>query len=135
MEWTPLGTAAIREKRYLFISPTWRPGDGAGADAQLVGAGLTNRPFFTELPALTADTVYDRPDDDDGDELAIDLTMFADREQSMIRRGVLEVGMDSYYAAKRAEAQEEAAAGSLRLDPLTKRLVARGELEIESSGD
>jgi hypothetical protein len=53
----------------------------------------------------------------------------------MIRRGVLEVGMDSYYAAKRAEAQEEAAAGSLRLDPLTKRLVARGELEIESSGD
>jgi hypothetical protein len=67
VEWTPLGTTAIREKRYQYISPSWRV--KAEDDGELVGAGLTNRPFVTELPALTAD----------GDGL--DLDMFAEEEQ------------------------------------------------------
>jgi hypothetical protein len=56
VEWTDLGTEAVRSKRYLFISPTWalryedQHGDRVGPT--LIGAGLTNRPFF-DLPTLS----------------------------------------------------------------------------------
>jgi hypothetical protein len=56
VEWTALGAEAIREKRYLFISPTWawdaRNARDQKVGPKLIGAGMTNRPFFSELPAL-----------------------------------------------------------------------------------
>lgn len=49
VEWTSLGADAIRDKRYLFFSPTYGPWtDEKGAVTQdvLQGGALTNRPFL-----------------------------------------------------------------------------------------
>ena len=56
VEWTPVGEKAIKEKRYLFFSPTYGPHkteDGAEHDNTLIGGALTNRPFLTGMPAIT----------------------------------------------------------------------------------
>jgi hypothetical protein len=56
VEWTKIGASAIRERRFLYISPTWafdgKDEHGASVGPKLVGAGLTNRPHFESLPAL-----------------------------------------------------------------------------------
>jgi phage I-like protein len=56
VEWSDVGAEAIRKKRYLFISPTWnlaaKDETGAKIGPKLIGAGLTNRPFFP-WPALS----------------------------------------------------------------------------------
>jgi phage I-like protein len=61
VEWTDLGADAIRKKRYLFISPTWnlagQDETGTKVGPKLIGAGLTNRPFFP-WPALSLSTQY-----------------------------------------------------------------------------
>lgn len=63
VEWTPLGRAALSEKRYRFISPTFseHKKDEAGQDLgdTLVGAGLTNRPHLN-MPAISLSSEYDR---------------------------------------------------------------------------
>jgi phage I-like protein len=49
VEWTPKGEAAIKEKRYLFISPSygpWTNETGETTDNVLSGAALTNKPFL-----------------------------------------------------------------------------------------
>src|ERR1700741_893238 len=50
IEWTAEGAAAIRSKRFQFFSPSWSFGGhdetGAQVGGKLLGAGLTNRPFF-----------------------------------------------------------------------------------------
>jgi hypothetical protein len=56
IQWTKLGADAIRERRFLYISPTWsfdgRDEHGASVGPKLIGAGLTNRPHFESFPAL-----------------------------------------------------------------------------------
>lgn len=55
VEWTPVGEQAIRDKRYLFFSPTYGPHKdetGAVHENTLIGGALTNRPFLN-MPALT----------------------------------------------------------------------------------
>ncbi len=73
VEWTPLGEAAIRERRYLYVSPTftssYKGEDGGDLGRALIGAGLTNRPFLREgMPtlSLSADLDDDVTAADDG---------------------------------------------------------------------
>ena len=58
VEWTPLGERAVKERRYLYISPTfvqnWKDETGKARGRALIGAALTNRPFLRrDMPALT----------------------------------------------------------------------------------
>lgn len=64
VEWTPAGAQAIRDGEYKFISPsfypacrgTWYDPEDSSVSARnvLVGAGLTNIPFFKGLSGLKA---------------------------------------------------------------------------------
>jgi len=56
VEWTPVGSQAIRDKRYLFFSPTYgefKDEHGTIHENTLVGGALTNKPFLTGMPTLT----------------------------------------------------------------------------------
>jgi phage I-like protein len=57
VEWTPLGVAAITEKRYLYISPTFtsnlRDQQGNALGPALLRAGLVNNPFLQSMPAVS----------------------------------------------------------------------------------
>lgn len=55
VEWTPRGEAAIKNKEYLFASPTFgKYTNDAGAifENTLSGAALTNKPFLTSMPQI-----------------------------------------------------------------------------------
>jgi hypothetical protein len=55
VEWTPLGETAIREKRYLFFSPTYGPWEneqGVCTEDTCIGGALTNRPFLN-MPVIS----------------------------------------------------------------------------------
>ena len=69
IEWTDVGSEAVQNKRYRFMSaeyfenyiPRMLNNEGsdeekekalAGYGATIIGAGLTNRPFISELPAI-----------------------------------------------------------------------------------
>ncbi|MFN0156897.1 MAG: phage protease [Bacteroidota bacterium] len=65
VEWTPRGKKFIEEKEYMYLSPWWHDQDvigkpytdkGTGEKVAIAvfGAGLTNNPFFDELPALVS---------------------------------------------------------------------------------
>jgi phage I-like protein len=66
VEWTPAGESAIRDRRYLFFSPTYGPySDETGAvhEDTCIGGALTNRPFLN-MPVISlasAPTVLDGP--------------------------------------------------------------------------
>lgn len=69
VEWTPKGESAIRDKRYLFFSPTfgpWVDEHGTRYPDTLIGGALTNRPFLG-LPTISlsaaAPTELHRPKD------------------------------------------------------------------------
>lgn len=73
VEWTPVGEAAIRDKRYLYISPTFvsdfKDQQGKGLGPALLRAGLTNNPFLRQMPAVSlsadvrpAERIGDSPD-------------------------------------------------------------------------
>jgi phage I-like protein len=51
--WNAAGVAALAERAYRYISPVLKH-TADGLVRALAGAGLTNRPNFTELPALCA---------------------------------------------------------------------------------
>lgn len=57
VEWTPAGEQAIREKRYLYISPTFveelRDQEGKSLGPALLRAALTNTPFLHRMPAIS----------------------------------------------------------------------------------
>lgn len=57
VEWTPKGESAVREKRYLYISPTFKSNlkdkHGASLGPVLLRAALTNAPFLQDMPAVT----------------------------------------------------------------------------------
>ncbi len=62
VEWTTLGEAAIREKRYRYISPTYGPAKderGQALGDALMRAGLTNNPHFRSFPAVSLSAVTD----------------------------------------------------------------------------
>jgi phage I-like protein len=64
VEWTANGAKAIRERRFLFISPTWKMKgkDDTGTDhgPRLLGAGLTNRPWFERMgPVVSMSATFD----------------------------------------------------------------------------
>lgn len=70
VEWTRKGAEAIRDRLYLFVSPTWKLDDetdaGESVGARLRGAGLTNRPWFEGMgPVVTLSSafaeVFDHP--------------------------------------------------------------------------
>lgn len=72
VEWTPLGEAAIREKRYLYVSPTFvadfKDQQGRGRGPALLRSALTNNPFLRQMPAVSlsaagwAHRIGDAPD-------------------------------------------------------------------------
>jgi len=57
VEWTPAGEQKVREKRFLYISPTFRSRhlDQQGNDLgpALLRAALTNNPFLHTMPAIS----------------------------------------------------------------------------------
>jgi phage I-like protein len=58
VEWTPEGEQAVKDKRYLFVSPTF--GDAKDEQGRTLGpallrAALTNNPFLRSMPAITLD--------------------------------------------------------------------------------
>lgn len=53
VEWTPAGEAALREKRYRFISPVWTM-TKAGQVQQILRAGLTNDPGMPQLKQVAS---------------------------------------------------------------------------------
>lgn len=66
VEFTKKALEMIRAGEYRFISPAWafeskdrKTGEPRGA--RLVSAGLTNKPFFTELPPLKASEISVAP--------------------------------------------------------------------------
>lgn len=59
VEWTKKGLELLKDKVFKFISPEFDfihvdPQTGAEYKDVLVGAGLTNRPFFRQMPAVVA---------------------------------------------------------------------------------
>lgn len=62
VEWTPVGESAIRDKRYLFFSPTYgtfTDETGAAHPDTLVGGALTNKPFLNMATVcLAAEPVF-----------------------------------------------------------------------------
>lgn len=77
VEWTPRGESAIKEKRYLFASPTYGPYTNDAGETfpnTLSGAALTNKPFLTSQPQVmlaSADTVAQAVADGDDDLKAL----------------------------------------------------------------
>jgi phage I-like protein len=124
VEWTPPGVEAIRSGTYRFISPTWsfngQDQHGNSIGPKLVGAGMTNRPFFN-LPALTADDGIDE----------FDVTMFAEQEQARLRRGTLEVDLSTWTDAHTATADDFGGRGELA-DLLIGQL-ERGEISDQEA--
>lgn len=57
VEWTPTGESAVREKRYLYISPTFvsdlKDQQGRSRGPALLRAALTNNPFLRQMPAVS----------------------------------------------------------------------------------
>lgn len=57
VEWTPKGESAVKEKRYLYISPTFvsdlKDQQGKSLGPALLRAALTNNPFLRSMPAVT----------------------------------------------------------------------------------
>lgn len=57
VEWTPKGESAVREKRYLYISPTFvsdlKDQQGKSRGPALLRAALTNNPFLRQMPAVS----------------------------------------------------------------------------------
>lgn len=57
VEWTPKGESAVRERRYLYISPTFvadlKDDGGKSLGPALLRAALTNNPFLHRMPAVT----------------------------------------------------------------------------------
>lgn len=57
VEWTTKGAAAVREKRYLYISPTFvgdlKDPQGQSLGPALLRAALTNNPFLRQMPAVS----------------------------------------------------------------------------------
>jgi phage I-like protein len=51
--WNKAGTEALLERSYRYISPVFTH-DKGGAVIALSGAGLTNKPNFTKMPALNS---------------------------------------------------------------------------------
>ncbi|MBP2301301.1 phage protease [Azospirillum picis] len=51
VDWTEAGARAIAAKEYRFISPSFRHGPDRQV-TRIIGAGLTNRPALSDLPAL-----------------------------------------------------------------------------------
>lgn len=51
VEWTPRGAAYLRAKEYRYVSPAFMH-ESDGEIVELVSAGLTNRPAFTQLAAV-----------------------------------------------------------------------------------
>lgn len=92
VEWTPVGEQAIRDKRYLFFSPTYGKFEdehGTVHDDTLVGGGLTNKPHFSKLPTLSLAApermveAYERIYDNDLTELDVD----ADERKLALKEG------------------------------------------------
>lgn len=91
VEWTPLGEQAIKDKRYLYVSPTftsqYRDEEGRQHGDTLVGLALTNRPVLRrDMPTLNLsrdDLAFaleqDTPETDGVDSRAVmpDLTKIA----------------------------------------------------------
>lgn len=64
IEWTPDGAEAIRNRYYLFVSPSFvrhlKGEDGADLGPALLGVALTNRPFLAKgMPALSLSKLAD----------------------------------------------------------------------------
>lgn len=61
VEWTPKGESAVREKRYLYISPTFvadlKDQQGQSRGPALLRAALTNNPFLRQMPAVSLSAV------------------------------------------------------------------------------
>ncbi|GAC1348387.1 MAG: hypothetical protein NVSMB18_36420 [Acetobacteraceae bacterium] len=57
VQWTPKGAAAVRDKAYQFISPTYvnnyKDERGVDRGRALLGAACTNRPVLRQLPTLS----------------------------------------------------------------------------------
>lgn len=57
VEWTPKGESAVREKRYLYVSPTFvddlKDEHGKSLGPALLRAALTNKPFLQSMPAIS----------------------------------------------------------------------------------
>lgn len=64
VQWNPDGLEAITSRKFRFISPEWRfsdhdPKSGLLTKAKdFIAATLTNRPFFKELSAVAAESVW-----------------------------------------------------------------------------
>lgn len=54
VKWTERGAAALASREYRFISPTFFHSKQGGDIRQVLRAGLTNVPAFTQLPALAS---------------------------------------------------------------------------------
>lgn len=69
VEWTPLGETAVREKRYLYVSPVmhsqWEDEEGKKHGPTMPAVSLTNRPHFQSMPAvsLSREDVFAETDD------------------------------------------------------------------------
>lgn len=70
VEWTPMGEEKVKNKEYKFISPEidflhFDPETGAEYTNVLIGAAITNRPFFKQLQHLNA-SEFERLTNDNG---------------------------------------------------------------------
>lgn len=54
VDWTPLGAAALRDKTYRFISPTFTVNEKTKEVDRIIRAGLTNNPALRELAQVAS---------------------------------------------------------------------------------
>lgn len=66
VEWTWMAAYSIREREYRYISPTWVLGyssdDGTFRGPTLLGAALTNRPYFERMAVVSLSRTFSRED-------------------------------------------------------------------------
>jgi hypothetical protein len=96
VEWTPRGEKAIRDKEYLFLSPSFGPFEnekGEKFENTLQGAALTNRPHLS-MPALQLASpenvkraVLEQLDGDTALELLTLATTTADTRKKAVEAG------------------------------------------------
>ncbi len=139
VEWTTLGEAAIREKRYRYISPTYGPAkdeQGRSLGDALMRAGLTNNPHFrSNMPAITlsADVFAERiGDPPDSREAMPDLLKTLAKLHGLPETADEAKVLEAVTAAK-TKADAEPAPGSTDTKTLEAQAAAEGKVLLDAT--
>lgn len=130
VEWTPKGEAAIRERRYLYISPTFtsdlKDDRGKSLGPALLRAAQTNAPFLHRMPAVSlsgatlAERIADAPDSrpamPDLKNIALALELPEDADEAKILEAVADAKAEPEAPDTKTLEAQAAEQGKVLLD-------------------